>query len=88
MKWITREKVKVDRVACPWLIRKFVDKALANGRFEVAVGTGARSQFAKLTTFERFNFYNQFVAFCDQGVYQIDEDLVDYLEAQTKIRMI
>src|SRR5882757_7329046 len=25
-KWITREKVKVDRVACPWLIKKFVDK--------------------------------------------------------------
>jgi hypothetical protein len=25
MKWITREKVKVDRVACPWLIRKFID---------------------------------------------------------------
>jgi hypothetical protein len=25
MKWVTREKVKVDRVACPWLIRKFVD---------------------------------------------------------------
>ena len=25
MKWITREKVKVDRVACPWLIQKFVD---------------------------------------------------------------
>lgn len=25
MKWITREKVKVDRVACPWLITKFVD---------------------------------------------------------------
>jgi len=27
MNWITREKVKVDRVACPWLIRKFVDPA-------------------------------------------------------------
>ena len=27
MKWITREHVKVDRVACPWLIRKFVDPA-------------------------------------------------------------
>lgn len=26
MKWITREKVKVDRVACPWLIRKFIDQ--------------------------------------------------------------
>ncbi len=25
MKWITRHHVKVDRVACPWLIRKFVD---------------------------------------------------------------
>ncbi len=25
MKWITREHVKVDRVACPWLIRKYVD---------------------------------------------------------------
>jgi hypothetical protein len=25
MKWITRERVKVDRVACPWLIRKLID---------------------------------------------------------------
>jgi hypothetical protein len=25
MKWITRENVHVDRVACPWLIRKFID---------------------------------------------------------------
>jgi hypothetical protein len=25
MKWITRARVKVDRVACPWLIKKFVD---------------------------------------------------------------
>ena len=25
MKWITRERVKVDRVACPWLIKRFVD---------------------------------------------------------------
>lgn len=25
MKWITREHVKRDRVACPWLIKKFVD---------------------------------------------------------------
>lgn len=26
MRWITRERVKVDRVACPWLIRKFIDR--------------------------------------------------------------
>jgi len=25
MKWITRSNIKVDRVACPWLIRRFVD---------------------------------------------------------------
>ena len=25
VKWITREHVKVARVACPWLIRKFID---------------------------------------------------------------
>jgi hypothetical protein len=25
MKWITRQNVKVDRVACPWLIKRFVD---------------------------------------------------------------
>ncbi len=26
MKWITRERVKVDRVACPWLIKRCVDR--------------------------------------------------------------
>lgn len=25
MNWITREHVKVDRVACPWLIKRFID---------------------------------------------------------------
>jgi hypothetical protein len=27
MKWVTRERPKVDRVACPWLIKRFVDPA-------------------------------------------------------------
>jgi hypothetical protein len=26
MKWITRERPKIDRIACPWLIKKFIDK--------------------------------------------------------------
>jgi hypothetical protein len=26
MKWVTREKAKVDRIACPWLVTRFVDK--------------------------------------------------------------
>ncbi len=25
MKWITRERPKIDRIACPWLVRRFVD---------------------------------------------------------------
>jgi hypothetical protein len=25
MKWITRQNIKVDRVACPWLIQRFID---------------------------------------------------------------
>jgi hypothetical protein len=27
MKWVTREKARVDRIACPWLIRTFIDPA-------------------------------------------------------------
>ncbi|MBV8186583.1 MAG: chromate resistance protein [Alphaproteobacteria bacterium] len=26
MKWVTRERPKVDRIACPWLIARFIDK--------------------------------------------------------------
>jgi hypothetical protein len=27
MKWVTRERPKIDRIACPWLIARFIDKA-------------------------------------------------------------
>jgi hypothetical protein len=27
MKWVTRERPKIDRIACPWLIRRFIDGA-------------------------------------------------------------
>jgi hypothetical protein len=26
MKWVTRERPKIDRIACPWLIRRFIDE--------------------------------------------------------------
>jgi AraC-like DNA-binding protein len=29
MKWITRERPKIDRIACPWLIKRFIDKEAA-----------------------------------------------------------
>ncbi len=47
MKWVTRERPKIDRIACPWLVTRFIDKApeflyVAPNRVqEVAKETGA-----------------------------------------------
>jgi hypothetical protein len=47
MKWITRERPKIDRIACPWLIRRFVEADTefiyvpTEQVFEVAGTTGA-----------------------------------------------
>ena len=47
MKWVTRERPKVDRIACPWLIARFLDDAPeflyvpANRVRQVADATGA-----------------------------------------------
>jgi hypothetical protein len=46
-KWVTRERPKIDRIACPWLIRRFIDSdaeflyVAADRVFEVARETGA-----------------------------------------------
>jgi len=45
MKWITRENVKVDRVACPWLIKKFVDK---DAEFHFVPAEKVQSEAARL----------------------------------------
>lgn len=47
MKWITRERPKIDRIACPWLIARFVDRApeflyvAPDSVLDVAAQTGA-----------------------------------------------
>ena len=47
MKWVTRERPKIDRIACPWLIERFIDKAPeflyvpAQDVLHVAAQTGA-----------------------------------------------
>ena len=49
MKWVTRERPKTDRIACPWLIRRFIDPSAevlyvaADRVLEVAAEEGARS---------------------------------------------
>ena len=47
MKWITRDRPKIDRIACPWLIRRFIDPDAeflyvpASDVLRVATETGA-----------------------------------------------
>lgn len=47
MKWVTRERPKIDRIACPWLIARFIDPAPeflyvpAAQVLDVAAATGA-----------------------------------------------
>jgi hypothetical protein len=49
MKWVTRENANVDRVACPWLIKRFIDPGAeflfvpGDQVLEVARRQGARS---------------------------------------------
>lgn len=42
MRWITRERPKIDRVACPWLITRFVD-AEAEFHFVPAAAVASRA---------------------------------------------
>src|SRR5204863_2739382 len=47
VKWVTRERPKIDRIACPWLIARFIDEAPeflyvpADQVLKVAAETGA-----------------------------------------------
>jgi hypothetical protein len=49
MRWVTRERPKTDRIACPWLIRRFIDPEAeilyvsADRVLEVAASEEARS---------------------------------------------
>ncbi|SDR87220.1 chromate resistance protein ChrB domain-containing protein [Pseudomonas oryzae] len=47
MKWVTRERPKIDRIACPWLVARFIDEdpeflyVPADDVLKVATDTGA-----------------------------------------------
>ena len=46
MKWVTRERPKIDRIACPWLIRRFLEtdaEFLYRLVDQVATRSGART---------------------------------------------
>jgi len=79
MKWVTRENVKVDRVACPWLIQRFIDPEAellfvpAEEVLEVAEREGAISYDA-----QGAGQYDHREGKCTFGVlieeYDLDED--------------
>jgi hypothetical protein len=65
MKWITRENAKVDRIACPWLIKRFIDedaeflfatkdKALSEAERHRAIPFEEEVKKARLGADERF----------------------------------
>ena len=41
MKWITRERPKIDRIACPWLIARFIDNEPDAARLTASGATRA-----------------------------------------------
>jgi len=51
MRWITRERPKIDRVACPWLIRRFLDPA-AELHFVPAAEVSERAAALDATPFD------------------------------------
>jgi hypothetical protein len=75
MKWITRAHVKVDRVACPWLIKRFIDPA-AVFEFRDAKTT----DFARIAESEGLTFDAPGAKFGHLGPACTFERLLDHYE--------
>ena len=60
MKWVTRERPKIDRIACPWLIARFIDQTPeflyvpSASVLRVAQDTGAIPYDGDLCSFDAF----------------------------------
>jgi hypothetical protein len=77
MKWVTRERPKTDRIACPWLIKKFIDADAeflyvpADQVLQVAEREGANSYDAPGAT------YTHRDGFCSFEVLVQEHDIDD-----------
>jgi hypothetical protein len=78
MKWITRERPKTDRIACPWLIRRFIDPGAeivfvaADQVLAVAAAEGGHSFDAKDATYSHRGSQCTFEVLIDE--YHLDTD--------------
>jgi hypothetical protein len=83
MKWVTRERPKTDRIACPWLIRRFIDPDAeflyvpADEVLEVAEKTGALSFDAPGARYTHRDGLCSFEVLVDE--YEIDDPAVHQL---------
>ena len=82
MKWVTRERPKTDRIACPWLIRRFIDPDAEflyvplDDVLTVAVSEGARSFDAPGAEFTHRDGKCSFEVFVDEFGLSSDPALV------------
>ena len=83
MKWVTRERPKTDRIACPWLIRRFIDPEAeilyvpADLVLEVAEREGAHSFDAPGARYTHRDGLCSFEVLVDE--YAIDDPAVRLL---------
>jgi rhodanese-related sulfurtransferase len=84
-KWITRERPKIDRIACPWLIRRFIDPAAsfiyvpADRVLAIAEETGATPYDVAGVEFTHEGERCSFDTFL--RIYGITDPALDYLAA-------
>jgi hypothetical protein len=83
MKWVTRERPKTDRIACPWLIKKFIDPeaeflyVAADDVLAVAERASAHSYDAPDAEFTHRHGLCSFEVLVDE--YEIDDPAVRLL---------
>jgi hypothetical protein len=83
MKWVTRERPKTDRIACPWLIEKFIDPdpeflyVPADDELEVAGREGAHSYDAPGAEYTHRDGLCSFEVLVEE--YEIDDPAVHLL---------
>jgi len=85
MRWITRERPKIDRIACPWLITRFIDQqpeflyVPAGEVFDTATRTGAIPYDIPGAELSHVGEYCSFDAFLTK--YELREPALDRLAA-------
>jgi hypothetical protein len=83
MKWVTRERPKVDRIACPWLIARFIDKdptflyVPSNRVLDTAEASGAIPYDIPGVELSHEGEFCSFDAFLRR--YQLEDQTLDHL---------